>query len=220
MKKWFALITLVFTLTGCAYFSKPQHTHTEQEKLKSFLIVQDKLYIVGQLHDYQFENDLVTQLDRFLKSPYANQIKDIRIQFVTDGYQPADVEGEYGVFVSGDKLTPSDRAQLKAEFGFDDVSSNMMYRSYKANGKIVRLTNRNEILQKYRFKQPLEAKLIYEFYPGSEDKREAALAIASAPITIPLFIAKTLILLPFQIICFPLSCDAGFYDLIRTGINK
>lgn len=205
MKKLLALITLVFTLTSCAYFSSKPLTQTKQENLQSFLIVQDKLYIVGQLHDYQFENDLVTQLDRFLQSPYANQIEDIRIQFVIE--KSPIVEGEYGVFVSGDKLKPSDRAKLKAEFGFNDASSNMMYRSYKANGKVVQLTNRKEILQKYRFKQPLEAKVIYyEFDSTSEEKMETALAIATAPVTIPLAVAAGVVLLPFQIICFALAC--------------
>lgn len=206
MKKWLALMTMALALTGCAYFSSKPLTQTKQENLQSFLIVQDKLYIVGQLHDYQFENDLVSQLDRFLKSSYANQIEDIDVQFVIE--KSPVVEGEYKVYLSGDKLKPNDRVKLKAEFGFNDASSNMMYRSYKANGKVVQLTNRNEVLQRYRFKRPLEAKVIYyEFDSTSDEKMETALGIAALPITIPMAVVGAVILVPLLLVgCATSQC--------------
>lgn len=77
MKKWLILITLIFGLSACS--SSDNKVEIKQEKLYSFLIVQDKLYAVGEHHDYQFEHDLVEKLDSFLKSPYEKFISEIEI---------------------------------------------------------------------------------------------------------------------------------------------
>ncbi|MFA9500616.1 hypothetical protein ACERCG_09370 [Mannheimia sp. E30BD] len=194
---------ICFGLVGCSVFSDKPLTQTKRDNLQSFLIVQNKLYIVGELHDYQFEHDLVTQLNHFLKSPYANHIEQVEAQFIIE--KSPKVEGEYKVYLSGDKLKPTDRARLKSEFSFNDAAGSMMYRSYKANGQIVKLANRNEILQKYRFKKPIEARVIYYEFESDTSAGEIALAAVTYPITIPLAIAAGVALLPFQMICFALA---------------
>lgn len=207
MKKWLALMCMALSLglSGCAYLAGIPLTETKDEQLHSFLIVQNKLYIVGERHDYQFESDLVGQLNHFLKSPYAKHTEEVKAQFIIEKHPV--VDGEYGVFLSGDKLKPADRAKLKADYGFNNASNDLMYRKYEAKGKVVKLENRAEILQKYRFKKPMAAKVIYHEYELSSDqKREIALGVAAAPVMVPLAVVAGVVALPIQLICFPLAC--------------
>lgn len=79
MKKWLMLITLIFGITAC--FSSLEFDESKQEKINSFLIVGNKLYVVGELHDYEFEHQQVAELNNFLKSLIANKIKSVEANF-------------------------------------------------------------------------------------------------------------------------------------------
>ena len=195
MKKWLILITLIFGLSACS--SSDNKGEIKQEKLYSFLIVQDKLYAVGEHHDYQFEHDLVEKLDSFLKSPYEKFISEIEINLDVK-LGGSTVEGTYRVYVDMSKQTKSQQQKLIDDYGFAH-SNGKLYKSYRAEGKVVKLQNRDEILQKYRFQKPLDARLVYsgELSEGAE----VALAILVMPVTIPLALVVGVVALPFQLVC-------------------
>lgn len=191
MKKLLTLITLLFGLVGC---TSQTELDVKTEKLHSFLIVENKLYAVGELHDYEFENKLVTELNHFLQSPFANKIQGIEVAFAIK--DSPNVKGSYQVSLSPKALSEQEMEKLKTDFGFE-LDAEQLIKTYHADGKVVKLANREEILQKFRFKQPLDATLTYY---NTRNQMNAVAEGAISIVMLPVGIAASVIALPVFVI--------------------
>ncbi|MDW1122590.1 hypothetical protein P2M42_10475 [Mannheimia haemolytica] len=179
MKKWLMLITLIFGITAC--FSSLEFDESKQEKINSFLIVGNKLYVVGELHDYEFEHQQVAELNNFLKSLIANKIKSVEANFEVK--ESKKVEGSYRIILDGKSLTESERSTVMNTFHFNSAQNPSI--TYQAEGNLVKLANREELLQKFRFKQALEANVrYYKMKSGLQNTAEGALSIVMLPVAV------------------------------------
>lgn len=180
MKKWLVLLTLIFGITACS--SSVDFDGSKQEKINSFLIVGNKLYVVGELHDYEFEHQQVTDLNNFLKNPIANKIKYVDASFNIKG--TSKVEGSYRIILDGKALTQSEKNTVINTYKFNSAQNPSI--TYQAEGNLVKLANREELLQKFRFKQPLEATLrYYKTKSGLQNTVEGVLDGVATIVMIP-----------------------------------
>lgn len=187
MKKWLMLITLLFELVSC---TSQTELDIKNEKFHSFLIVENKLYAIGELHDYEFENNLVRELNDFLQSPFVNKIQAIEISLsIKDS---PNVTGSYKVLLSPQTFSEREIEKLKTDFGFE-LYPEQLIKTYHADGKVVKLANRAEILQKFRFKQPLDATLTYYNTTLTEHPALSAFSPILLPIGIIIYIPVAMI---------------------------
>lgn len=192
MKKWLMLIALMFGVTACS--SSLEFDESKQEKIHSFLIVENKLYVVGELHDYEFEHQQVTELNNFLKSLIANKIKSVEANFKVKESQK--VEGRYSIILDGKALTESERNTVINAFHFNSAQNPSI--TYQAEGNLVKLANREELLQKFRFKQPLDARVhYYKTKSGLQNTADRALdgvlAVAMIPVAAVLVVPMMIV---------------------------
>ncbi|EXI63287.1 hypothetical protein [Mannheimia granulomatis] len=84
--------------------------------------------------------------------------------------------------------------QALQKLGFEfNHSKEYLWKSYAGlGGKITRFKNREEMLEKYKFKQPIIAK-VKSYQKNIEFSFDDTIAVIAAPITIP----ASIILLPF-----------------------
>lgn len=179
MKKWLMLITLIFGITACS--SSLEFDESKQEKINSFLIVGNKLYVLGELHDYEFEHQQVTELNNFLKTLIANKIKSVEANFNVN--EAPKVEGSYRITLDGKTLSESERNTVINTFNFNSAQNPSI--TYQSEGKLVKLANREELLQKFRFKQPINATVrYYKTKSGLQNTAEGALGVVMLPVAV------------------------------------
>lgn len=172
-------IVLVLGLSACS--SSLEFDDSKQEKLLSFLIVENKLYVVGELHDYEFENQQVNELNTFLKSQIANKIKSVEANFRVKN--SSNVEGEYRIQLDGERLSENERNKAVNDFKF--TSNQNPYITYRADGKLVKLGNRNELLHQFRFKDPIDATVrYYKTRSGLQNTAEGVLGVIILPVAV------------------------------------
>lgn len=182
------LTGLILGLSSCT--NKTNQVEQSTEKLHSFFIVDNKLYAVGTLYDYQFEGVLVRELNRFLTTPLTNKINMMEVRFEVK--EAPKVQGSYYIELAQEGLSEKELDQLVREFGFY-IGHDNVRKNYSADGQLVRLADRDDILQKFRFKQPLEADFIRYETVNTFDKDTAV-----SVIKLPLTVAKTVIELPVR----------------------
>lgn len=141
---------------------------SENETLRALIFSQNKLYVVGRIHDYEFNNEQqVADFQKFLQSPFAKRISkaEADITIVENSEDENNIHGWYEIEFDPNKLTTAERHTLVNDFAFHDTTYRfevpVLVRKYASEGKLVKLTNRNEILQKSSLPTPLNVKVDY-----------------------------------------------------------
>lgn len=213
MKKWLTYFVLLIGITLTACTTKSEQVKSGKEHLQAFLISQNKLYVVGQHYDYQFDGGDIKNLQDFLTSGYAGAVfyADAKLE-IHDGKE---VKGFYRIYLDPRKLSANDLKQLNKQFRFVqatlpeklNIKQSMLMKGFQADGLLAKLQNRDELLAKYKLKTPLQAEL--EYYKNRVRLDESISDIGSIlllPILIPVGLV---VMLPVVMIigyCEPNNC--------------
>lgn len=170
-----------------------------EEPVQAILVESDKIYFIGSTIDAIFDktlidntkaSDVIYFLNKLLQSPYGRKISNHRI---TLAIYDENIQIQYSPQFIAENLTMSDiQALQKLGFQFSH-SKEYLWKSYAGlGGKITQFKNRKEILEKYKFKQPIITKA-KSYQKSIEFSFDDTISVIAAPITIP----ASIILLPF-----------------------
>lgn len=194
----YLIILLTFFLVSCESYI--HRTENINERLSGFIFDGKKMYVLGSHSDYLFENQDVAAFQQLIKSPFAQHILAVDLNFQGLDNQ---IFAEYAVYLDPRRYSQSEQEQLQKQFWFNplskiktDVVSKMpnslnwdsnnpaLKRQYRAVGKRVVLKNRAELLAKYAKNTPLAINYQHDFtrQKVSEEVRELLVLTVSAPI--------------------------------------
>ncbi|MDF7670668.1 hypothetical protein PT276_05575 [Orbaceae bacterium ESL0721] len=203
----------ILSLVGCA--KDTIRGDTLPEAISAFILDKDKLYVVGQYHDYEFtSNDIVKSIEALRSPPYKDNILGIYVTL--EIIDQSEVRGNYYVYFDPDKVDKLDKQELEKngikEYGllpsyiYDKVKAthpdwnrNMLYQhKFYSEGRVVKLENHDEIVQKYSVTTPLTA---YTTYYKTKNDIGVGLAVVTIMATLPLMPITAVITSPLIVAC-------------------
>ncbi|VTU06026.1 Uncharacterised protein [Actinobacillus indolicus] len=188
LKRFFCYCLILCFMTACTK-TEYQDENTKTETIRAFFIADNKLYVVGDLHSYQFESSnkdnadykerKTTEFIRLLKSEKMKSVTKAAI-----------------IYIRNQVNTPNIESRVKLTYVHDNKSSNQFYDIY---GKLVKIENHDAVLNKAKLEPSLQTEFI-EYSTETvldSEATEMALGLGIAGIVaIPLYI----IFLPFALI--------------------
>lgn len=178
MKIFFKILLMVLFLTACSSYTKIDSNKSgDIIKVKSALIENDNLYILSDSTNYHFKGEAITALKKFATSKYNQKV----IYFSASlGITGSIVNGSYMIYLDPKDFTIDELDELASIYHF--YSSNYQSNSdeemiknqipnyqnrffiigkFYANGEMVNLSNKDELLDKYSLPKPIFVNVNY-----------------------------------------------------------
>lgn len=232
MKRYGMLLLSLLFLISCS--SVTTKGENRLEAINAFVLDKDKLYVIGQYHDFEFQSntmpvnpnagldeqfaqmsrgvDIIKSLDMLNHPPYKNNILAIKVTI--DITNQATVRGYYDVYLNPDETDKYDKKVLAdnyqlTHFGtlpvdlIDNVKNpnwdpgkKVYSRRFFAMGRIVKLQNRDEIVQKYGLPTPIIANTSY--YTSKKDVAGDLESAGIVSIALPVAVVT---MIPMMVVC-------------------
>ena len=203
MKKFILLVISMTFLFGCTTNKKEISKQTEV--IQAFFIANNNIYAVGNLNSYQFsssKSENVQHFINFLNSKDMRAFKEAHIDRIEKNTEDNSIEAYIFIELDSKKLTEKERLFNKRDvYKSSQGNHDLFFRI--SHGELVKLQNKDEILNKGKLSKPLKTNLIEymntrEFDTGPDAPSPELLAAftVGAIVMIPLAI----ITLPFQVV--------------------
>ncbi|MDF7670669.1 hypothetical protein PT276_05580 [Orbaceae bacterium ESL0721] len=167
----------VLSLVGCS--NKTKIVEERPEAINAFVIDNDKLYVIGEYHDFEFtDNDIAKSMAAINSPLYKENI--LAIDIIIQITNQSEVYGFYNIYLDPNKTDKLDEQLLqenhiyksgtlplkmveKVKIAYPNWDENQkVYSSrFHSKGQVIKLKNRDEILQKYELPVPLIADTKY-----------------------------------------------------------
>lgn len=178
MKIFFKILLMVLFLTACSSYTKIDSNKSgDIIKVKSALIENDNLYILSDSTNYHFKGEAITALKKFATSKYNQKV----IYFSASlGIMGSVVNGSYMIYLDPKDFTIDELDELASTYHFyrSNYQSNsdeemiknqipnyenrfFIIGKFYANGEMVNLSNKDELLEKYSLPKPIFVNVNY-----------------------------------------------------------
>lgn len=178
MKIFFKILLMVLFLTACSSYTKIDSNKSgDIIKVKSALIENDNLYILSDSTNYHFKGEAITALKKFATSKYNQKV----IYFSASlGIMGSVVNGSYMIYLDPKDFTIDELDELASTYHFyrsnylsnsdEEMIKNQIpnYENrffiigkFYANGEMVNLSNKDELLEKYSLPKPIFVNVNY-----------------------------------------------------------
>lgn len=188
LKRFLCYCLILCFMTACTK-TEYQDENTKTETIRAFFIADNKLYVVGDLHSYQFESSNKENADYKERetAKFIRLLKSEKMKSVTKAAI---------IYIRNQVNTPNIESRVKLTYVHDNKSSNQFYDIY---GKLVKIENHDAVLNKAKLEPSLQTEFI-EYSTETvldSEATEMALGLGMAGVVaIPLYI----IFLPFALI--------------------
>lgn len=128
------------------------------------MLSENKLYVIGEKYDYVFSGGGV---QNFLATKYAKSV--LYATVILRIHEDQKLNGMYTVYLDPKKVSEDEYESIKKAFyvTFNDAPEELALKQkvltiqLAADGEVVKLENRNELLAKYKLQKPLQAEIEY-----------------------------------------------------------
>ncbi|XDZ50242.1 hypothetical protein AB8Q18_08525 [Neisseriaceae bacterium CLB008] len=152
------------------------YKHSREESIQAVFIQGDKLYAAGPEFEYEFNGNSVIRLQSFLNSTYKNKILFTTANFWDYTKNTNEIRGNYSIYLDKEIFTKEEVDDLVKNYKFGivnvlgtegtkamnkllpdrNINKPLLSGNYYLEGRVVKLDNRDELLEKYLLKKPLE----------------------------------------------------------------
>ncbi|MCP1659368.1 hypothetical protein [Neisseria perflava] len=181
-----AVIAGMAMLGACSSVDRVHKSETET--IQAAMISGNTLYLAGEKYDYQFDGADIGKFAGFIRSPLARLKTRTSMEIRVNEKQAAQIG--YRVAFQ-EKLTPHQEEQLTQTYG-------QKYRviHFNAQGRVVTLANKAEMLQKHRWRKAEQVRLShtkrgYLLNDGLKTVIGAPVILGAAVVVVPLATAMT-----------------------------
>lgn len=178
MKIFFKILLMILFLNACSSYTQIDSNKSgDVIKVKSALIENDNLYIVSDSTNYHFKGGAITALKKFATSKYNEKV----IYFSASlGIMGNVVNGSYMIYLDPKDFTIDELDDLASTYHFyrsnyqsnndEEMIKNQIANyenrffiigKFYANGEMVNLSNKDELLEKYSLPKPVFANVNY-----------------------------------------------------------
>lgn len=149
LKRFFCYCLILCFMTACTK-TEYQDENTKTETIRAFFIADNKLYVVGDLHSYQFESSNKENAD------YKERETTEFIRFIQSEKMKSVTKAEI-IYIKNQMKTPDIESRVKLTSLHNKKSSEQFYDIY---GKLVKIENQDAVLNKAKLEQPLQTQFI------------------------------------------------------------
>lgn len=188
LKRFFCYCLILCFMTACTK-TEYQDENTKTETIRAFFIADNKLYVVGDLHSYQFESSDKDNAD------YKERETTEFIRFLQSEKMKSVTKAEI-IYIRNQVNTPNVESRVKLTSVHDNKSSDQFYDIY---GKLIKIENQEAVLNKAKLEQPLQTKFVAYSEKTTLDSEATGMVLVwgiGSVVFIPLYI----IFLPFALI--------------------
>ncbi|MDG6279603.1 hypothetical protein Q7371_00875 [Glaesserella parasuis] len=167
-------------MTACTK-TEYQDENTKTETIRAFFIADNKLYVVGDLHSYQFESGDKDNAD------YKTRKNTEFIRLLQSEKMKSVTKAEI-IYIRNQVNTPNVEFRVKLTSVRDNKSSDQFYDIY---GKLIKIENHDAVLSKAKLAQPLQTKFVAYSEKTTLDSEATGLALVwgmVGVVFIPLYI--------------------------------
>ncbi|QEM87848.1 hypothetical protein FEF05_04780 [Glaesserella parasuis] len=149
LKRFFCYYLILCFMTACTK-TEYQDENTKTETIRAFFIADNKLYVVGDLHSYQFESSNKENADyqEWKTTEFIRLLQSEKMKSVTK----AEI-----IYIRNQVNTPNVEFRVKLTSVRDNKSSDQFYDIY---GKLIKIENHDAVLSKAKLAQPLQTKFV------------------------------------------------------------
>lgn len=188
LKRFFCYCLILCFITACTK-TEYQDENTRAETIRAFFIADNKLYVVGDLHSYQFESSNKENAD------YKERKTTEFIRLLQSEKMKSVTKAEI-IYIKNQVNTPNIKSRVKLTSVHDNKSSDQFYDIY---GKLVKIENHDAVLNKAKLEPSLQTEFIAYSSKTVLDGEATEMALVwgmAGVVVIPLYI----IFLPFALI--------------------
>ncbi|EQA14677.1 hypothetical protein Q7Y30_01320 [Glaesserella parasuis] len=149
LKRFFCYYLILCFMTACTK-TEYQDENTKTETIRAFFIADNKLYVVGDLHSYQFESGDKDNAD------YKTRKNTEFIRLLQSEKMKSVTKAEI-IYIRNQVNTPNVEFRVKLTSVRDNKSSDQFYDIY---GKLIKIENHDAVLSKAKLAQPLQTKFV------------------------------------------------------------
>ncbi|MCT8554148.1 hypothetical protein F9841_00250 [Glaesserella parasuis] len=149
LKRFFCYCLILCFMTACTK-TEYQDENTKTETIRAFFIADNKLYVVGYLHSYQFESSNKENAD------YQERKTTEFIRLLQSEKMKSVTKAEI-IYIKNQMKTPDIESRVKLTSLHNKKSSEQFYDIY---GKLVKIENQDAVLNKAKLEQPLQTQFI------------------------------------------------------------
>ncbi|KDB50114.1 hypothetical protein [Glaesserella parasuis] len=149
LKRFFCYCLILCFMTACTK-TEYQDENTKTETIRAFFIADNKLYVVGDLHSYQFESSNKENAD------YQERKTTEFIRLLQSEKMKSVTKAEI-IYIKNQMKTPDIESRVKLTSLHNKKSSEQVYDIY---GKLVKIENQDAVLNKAKLEQPLQTQFI------------------------------------------------------------
>ncbi|EQA11399.1 hypothetical protein [Glaesserella parasuis] len=149
LKRFFCYCLILCFMTACTK-TEYQDENTKTETIRAFFIADNKLYVVGDLHSYQFESSNKENAD------YQERETTEFIRLLQSEKMKSVTKAEI-IYIRNQVNTPNVEFRVKLTSVRDNKSSDQFYDIY---GKLIKIENHDAVLSKAKLAQPLQTKFV------------------------------------------------------------
>ncbi|MCT8572986.1 hypothetical protein Q7526_01760 [Glaesserella parasuis] len=149
LKRFFCYCLILCFMTACTK-TEYQDENTKTETIRAFFIADNKLYVVGDLHSYQFESSNKENAD------YKERETTEFIRLLQSEKMKSVTKAEI-IYIKNQMKTPDIESRVKLTSLHNKKSSEQFYDIY---GKLVKIENQDAVLNKAKLEQPLQTQFI------------------------------------------------------------
>ncbi|MDP0336388.1 hypothetical protein Q7268_01150 [Glaesserella parasuis] len=149
LKRFFCYYLILCFMTACTK-TEYQNESAKTETIRAFFIADNKLYVVGDLHSYQFESSNKENADyqEWKTTEFIRLLQSEKMKSVTK----AEI-----IYIRNQVNTPNVEFRVKLTSLHNKKSSEQFYDIY---GKLVKIENQDAVLNKAKLEQPLQTQFI------------------------------------------------------------
>lgn len=194
------LLAVCMLLQACETY----HFDRSKGSVEAILFHEDAMFVLASSHDYRLmaaENPDVVAFQDFLKSEYKEK-HHMRLDLYSSSVwmKNNQVRLTYYAYLRGEAWTEDERAVLE-NMGFLINSDRFASRKFVWHGYPVVLQNRDELVQAYVLKTPLEMNITHHRREFSVKKGLAvAVALPVAVVAIPVAVGTA------SVVCLSMDC--------------
>ncbi|AWY45862.1 hypothetical protein SVR5_00148 [Glaesserella parasuis 29755] len=149
LKRFFCYYLILCFMTACTK-TEYQNESAKTETIRAFFIADNKLYVVGDLHSYQFESGDKDNAD------YKTRKNTEFIRLLQSEKMKSVTKAEI-IYIRNQMKTPNIESRVKLTSLHNKKSSEQFYDIY---GKLVKIENQDAVLNKAKLEQPLQTQFI------------------------------------------------------------
>ncbi|ATW45773.1 hypothetical protein Q7Z55_00875 [Glaesserella parasuis] len=149
LKRFFCYYLILCFMTACTK-TEYQNESAKTETIRAFFIADNKLYVVGDLHSYQFESGDKDNAD------YKTRKNTEFIRLLQSEKMKSVTKAEI-IYIRNQVNTPNVEFRVKLTSVRDNKSSDQFYDIY---GKLIKIENHDAVLSKAKLAQPLQTQFV------------------------------------------------------------